>query len=202
MWDLRRHIGVVSDDLKVRYPLSATAIDVVVSGFFSSIGTHGILAEGVTDEHRQRAVEALAGFGASAFAELPLNQLSTGQQRRCLLARAIVHDPATLILDEPMAGLDLAASFDYLDRLRDLVAAGRNILLVTHHLNEIAPEIERVVLLRDGGIVADGDKATVLVEDNLEKTFGVPLRLLEENGFFFACPKPRKRSENRTNSQS
>lgn len=202
VWDLRRHIGVVSDDLRVRYPLDATAIDVVLSGFFSSIGTHGIVAEGVTDQHRQRAIEALAGFGADSFADVALKRLSTGQQRRCLLARAIVHDPATLILDEPMAGLDLEASFDYLDRLRGLVAAGRNIVLVTHHLNEIAPEIERVVLLREGRIVADGEKTTVLTEANLERAFGVPLCLLEKDGFFFACPRPRSRPEDRTNSQS
>ena len=189
VWDLRRHIGLVSDDLRVRYPMEARALDVVMSGFFSSVGTHGILADQVTDEHRQRAMRALASFSADSFADTPLKSMSTGQQRRCLLARAIVHDPDTLILDEPMAGLDLAARFDYLERIRALIAEGRSIVLVTHHLGEIAPEIRRVVLLRDGKIVADGDKQNVLTEENLERTFGVPMRLVSDGGYFFARPK-------------
>jgi len=189
VWDLRRHIGLVSDDLRVRYPLDARALDVVLSGFFSSIGTHGLLAASVTGEHRRRAREALAGFGADAFADTPLKKMSTGQQRRCLLARAIVHDPDTLILDEPMAGLDLAARFDYLERIRRLIADGRSIVLVTHHLGEIAPEVRRVVLLRNGTIVADGAKEAVLTERNLEATFGVPLSLVTDGGYYFARPK-------------
>ena len=188
VWDLRRQIGLVSDDLRVRYPMGAVALDVVLSGFFSSIGTHGMLAEDVTPEHRQRAIDALASFSAESFAGTRLEQLSTGQQRRCLLARAIVHNPHTLILDEPMAGLDLAARFDYLGRIQDLIDKGLSIVLVTHHLEEIAPRISRVVLLRDGKIVADGDKADVLTETNLEATFGVPLSLTSDGGYYFARP--------------
>ena len=189
VWDLRRHIGLVSDDLRVRYPREALAMDVVLSGFFSSIGTHGMLADGVTDEHRQKARQVLESFSAESFAETPLKRLSTGQQRRCLLARAMVHEPATLILDEPMAGLDLAARFDYLSRIAGLVDDGRSIVLVTHHLEEIPPAVKRVVLLRDGQIIADGDKAIVLTEANLEATFGVAMRLLADGGYFFARPK-------------
>lgn len=189
VWDLRRHIGLVSDDLRVRYPLNARALDVVLSGFFSSIGTHGLLADRVTDEHRRRALDALASFSAGSFAETKLNRLSTGQQRRCLLARAIVHDPHTLILDEPMAGLDLTARFDYLARLNGLMAEGRSIVLVTHHLGEIPPDVQRVVLLREGEIVADGVKKDVLTERNLETAFGSPLTLIEDGGYYFARPK-------------
>lgn len=188
VWDLRRHIGLVSDDLRVRYPLDARALDVVLSGFFSSIGTHGLLADRVTDDHRRRALDALASFSAESFAETRLRRLSTGQQRRCLLARAIVHDPHTLILDEPMAGLDLTARFDYLARLSGLMAEGRSIVLVTHHLGEIPPEVQRVVLLRDGKIIADGMKNDVLTERNLEATFGIPLTLIADGGYFFARP--------------
>ena len=119
---------------------------------------------------------------------MPLGHLSTGQQRRCLLARALVHDPATLVLDEPTTGLDLAASFDYLARVRRLIAEGRSIILVTHHLNEIPPDIQRVVLLREGKIVADGDKADVLNEKNLSATFGVPIRLKRFDGYYLPYP--------------
>ena len=113
---------------------------------------------------------------------------STGHQRRCLLARALVHDPDTLILDEPTAGLDLTASFDYLARIRALVANGKNIVLVTHLLNEIPPDIERVILLKAGTIVADGLKEQVLTAENLLKTYDTVVRLTQIDGYYLAYP--------------
>jgi iron complex transport system ATP-binding protein len=122
-------------------------------------------------------MEIMKALGVEMLADTLLRNMSTGQQRRCLLARALIHDPDTLILDEPTAGLDLAASFDYLARIRRLTADGKNIVLVTHLLNEIPPEIDRVILLREGKIVADGAKTDVLTEQNLRKTYDVDLRL-------------------------
>ena len=114
--------------------------------------------------------------------------MSTGQQRRCILARALVHKPQTLVLDEPTSGLDFAASFDYLERIRRLSAAGHNIVIVTHHLNEIPPEVDRVILLQEGSVVADGRKAEVLTETRLSKVYGVPVRVAEVDGYFLAYP--------------
>lgn len=188
VWELRAHIGLVSSDLQDRYPRRITAEGVVLSGFFSSIGTHGMLRDDVTAEHREQARYALTEFGMADYAQTPLAHLSTGQQRRCLLARAMVHRPHTLILDEPAAGLDLTASFDYFRRVRQMIAEGRSIVLVTHHLNEIPPEIQRVVLLRAGDIIADGAKPAVLTEDNLCSTFGVRVRLNEQDGYYFPYP--------------
>jgi iron complex transport system ATP-binding protein len=114
--------------------------------------------------------------------------MSTGQQRRCLLARALVHDPDTLILDEPTAGLDISASFDYLERIRGLASAGRNIVLVTHQLNEIPPDIDRVILLREGTIVVDGRKADVLTEQYLGAAYGTDVRVARVDGYYLAYP--------------
>jgi iron complex transport system ATP-binding protein len=114
--------------------------------------------------------------------------MSTGQQRRCLLARALVHEPDTLVLDEPTAGLDLTASFDYLARVRKLVTEGRTIVLVTHLLNEIPPEIDRVILIRAGVVIADGAKADVLTVDNLQKAYGTRMRLARVDGYWLAYP--------------
>jgi iron complex transport system ATP-binding protein len=114
--------------------------------------------------------------------------MSTGQQRRCLLARALVHDPATLILDEPTAGLDFAASFDYLERLQGLANEGRNIVMVTHHLNEIPPEIDRVVLLQGGRIEADGPKESVLDQELLSRVYETELRVAQIEGYYLAYP--------------
>ena len=120
VWDLRKHIGVVSHDLQDRYTATTTALEVVVSGFHSSIGIHGMLAKLISKEQVARAMDTLAMLGIDSLRDRPLHSMSTGQQRRCLLGRALVHRPDTLILDEPTSGLDFAASFDYLDRIRAL----------------------------------------------------------------------------------
>ena len=193
VWELRRHIGVVSHDLHNRYTPTTTALEVVVSGFFSSIGVHGTLASGVSRRQLHRADETLRVLGIDVLRDRPLRSMSTGQQRRCLLGRALVHRPDTLILDEPTAGLDFAASFDYLARIRELAASGHNIVIVTHHLNEIPPEVERVIVLKEGKIAADGDKASVLRADLLSAVYDTPIRVAALDGHFLAYPGETQR---------
>jgi iron complex transport system ATP-binding protein len=188
VWELRSHIGVVSHDLQARYRGTTSGLDVVLSGYLSSVGIHGILAGRINDAQKTKARQVMLDLGVGSLADTPLRNMSTGQQRRCLLGRALVHDPDTLILDEPTAGLDLTASFDYLARVRDLVDKGKNIVVVTHLLNEIPPDIERIVLLREGSIVADGPKEAVLTEENLLTTYGTPIKLARVDGYYLAYP--------------
>ena len=188
VWELRSHIGVVSHDLQTRYRNTITGLDVVLSGYLSSVGIHGVLARRISEAQKETARQVMHDLGVESFADTQLGNMSTGQQRRCLLGRALVHDPDTLILDEPTAGLDLSASFDYLARIRDLVSNGKNIVLVTHLLNEIPPDIERIVLLREGSIVADGPKEEVLTEENLLMTYGTPIKLARVDGYYLAYP--------------
>jgi iron complex transport system ATP-binding protein len=188
VWELRKRIGIVSQDLQQRYTPTTTALEVVVSGFHSSIGVHGTLADRVDQAQVDSARATLAELGIESLAARPLRSMSTGQQRRCILARALVHAPHTLILDEPTAGLDFAASFDYLERIQALAAAGRNIIVVTHHLNEIPPEIDRVILLQDGRVAADGHKHEVLTEEQLSKVYETPIRMTEIDGYYLAYP--------------
>ena len=192
VWELRSRIGIVSHDLQANYRPETTGLDVVLSGFLSSIGIHGLLRSRISAEQRERAMVTLRELGAADLAEKPLDRMSTGQQRRCLLGRALVHDPDTLILDEPTAGLDLAAAFDYLDRIRRLARAGKNIVLVSHSLSEIPPEIDRVILLREGKIIADGSKDQVLTATNLLLTYGVEARIAVVDGYYLAYPAWRK----------
>lgn len=188
VWELRKRIGVVSHDLHQRYTPTTTALEVVVSGFHSSIGVHGTLANRVTDDQATAARATLDELGVGCLHETALKDMSTGQQRRCLLARALVHRPDTLILDEPTAGMDFSASFDYLGRLGELAGAGRNIVIVTHHLNEIPPEVDRVVLLRNGRIAADGPKRTVLTGAQLSQVYETSIRVAEIDGYYLAYP--------------
>lgn len=188
VWQLRSHIGIVSHELQMRYRSDTTGIEVVLSGYLSSIGVHGALARKLSTAQKAHAGDIMDELGVGSLADRPLRNMSTGQQRRCLLGRALVHDPDTLILDEPTAGLDLAASFDYLARIRQLAENGKTIVLVTHLLNEIPPEIARVILLREGQIVADGPKDRVLTEANLRKTYDTDIKVTKIDGYFLAYP--------------
>jgi iron complex transport system ATP-binding protein len=114
--------------------------------------------------------------------------MSTGQLRRCLLGRALMHDPDHMIFDEPTSGLDLSATYQYLDILRKLLGQEKTILLATHHIHEIPPEIERVILMRDGKIFADGCKTELLTDQYMSRLFDVPLRVVALAGFYQVLP--------------
>jgi len=110
--------------------------------------------------------------------------VSSGEAKRTLIGRALVHEPHTLLFDEPSNALDIAAQFHLRDTMRELARSGLAILLVTHHVSEIIPEMERVILLRDGGILVDGAKEKVLTQENLQSLFRTEVRLHRSNGFF------------------
>lgn len=186
VWDLRAHLGIVSTDLQSGYSASAPGLHVILSGLYASIGIwrHQEYDAGQI-ARAQRLMEEL---GIAYLAERPFGTLSTGEQRRCLLGRALINDPDTLIFDEPTTGLDLKATFAYLDTLRHLMRDGRTVILVTHHLHEIPPEITRVVLLQAGRIVADGPKPSVLTDELLGRVFDVPVHIVERNGYFQVVP--------------
>jgi iron complex transport system ATP-binding protein len=186
LWDLRSRIGLVSDDLKAGYIGAVPAFDVVLSGFFGSVGIGR--SQQPTAEHRQR-VEALMGrLELAELAERPYGHLSDGQRRRLLLARALVHDPSVLVLDEPTNGLDLKARHQLLAILRDLARSGTTLLLVTHQIEAIIPEISRCVLLRDGAVVGDGPVSEFLSDAPLSALFDTPLRVCSLGGYHQVLP--------------
>lgn len=190
VWALRRRLGMVSDDLERRYTAATTATDVVLSGFFASVGVQGRLAERVDDKQREAAARVLADLHLASLADTPIASMSTGQRRRCLLARALVHDPATLVLDEPTTGLDLAARFDLVGRLGALARNGRGIILVTHRLDDIPPEVRRAVVLRAGRIVADGRPEEVFTDRTLSTAYGTAVRVTVVDGRYLVSPAP------------
>lgn len=191
IWQLRKHIGMLSPDLQSGFIPSATVLEVIVSGYFSSIGVYDQLREHIQSSQLEKSRQVMQSLGLETLADREYRTLSTGQQRRCLLGRALVHDPDTLIFDEPTSGLDLAAGFDYLDRIRDLARQGKSLVIVTHHLGEIPPEIDRVIVLKDGVVRADGEKASVLNAAVLGDVYGIPLRVTEVDGHFLVFPANR-----------
>jgi iron complex transport system ATP-binding protein len=182
IFELRSLLGIVSPDLLGACTTEATGRDVVLSGFFSStrIFPH---------HHPDPAQLALAGralerLGVAHLAARPVAHMSSGEAKRTLIARALVHDPRALLFDEPSNALDIAAQLQLRAAMRELAQSGIAILLVTHHVPEIIPEIERVILLRDGRIIADGPKAEVLTSEGISALFGIPLRISQQDGYF------------------
>jgi iron complex transport system ATP-binding protein len=188
-WDireLRRRLGIVSQDLQNDYEPDARGLEVILSGLYSSIGIHAHQSYGEDDVARARALMHLIGI--AGLEHTLYARMSTGQQRRCLLGRALIHEPGVLILDEPTSGLDLTATFQYLALMRSLMQTGKTLILVTHHIHEIPPEIERVILLGQGRLLADGPKHDTLTAANLGELFGTPVDLLESGGWYQAVP--------------
>lgn len=182
IFELRPHLGIVSPDLLSACTSDASCLDVVLSGFFSSTRIFPNHRPEAT--HRHRACSALERMGIAHLQDRPLLEMSSGEVKRTLIARALVHEPKTLLFDEPSNALDIAGQLELRDSMRHLAAQGIGILLVTHHVSEIIPEIERVVLMKQGAIVADGPKQEVLTAAQLSGLFGVGVRLFREDGCF------------------
>lgn len=182
--ELRTRLGVVTSDLtrNLQEMPQLRVEDAVVTGFFSSfvIPPH---CE-VDAQMRAQARRALAAVEATALADREVAELSTGEMRRVLIARALVHQPEALLLDEPTAGLDLIAQRHFLELLRDLARQGITLVLVTHHLEEIVSEFQRVILLRAGDVMADGAPDDILTSENLSAAYGGPLQVRREGGRF------------------
>ena len=182
VWRLRSMIGIVSDDLIQSYNQDVIGIEVVMSGYHASIGVHGQIQRRLTTKQIDKAEEIMEKLDISLLKNQPLKKMSMGQKKRCLLARALVHNPKILLLDEPTTGLDLSSTYKYMDILSSLKKEGHNIILVTHNIHEINNVIERVIMLKKGKIVADGKKDKILTEENLTNTFDIEVGLKKLNG--------------------
>src|SRR5580698_8038015 len=184
-WDLsqlRRHLGVVSADLPGERTPVSKGRDVVVVGFFSASTIWPNLH--ITEEMRERAHAAMALMQATHLADKLVGEMSAGEQRRIMIARALVHKPEMLLLDEPSNALDLAAQRELRDALRVVAQKGTGIIMVTHHLADILPEIDRIIMMRSGRIVADGPRHELITVEQLRNLFGVAVALTERDGYW------------------
>jgi len=184
--ELRSLIGIVSPALQSDFTSNEPlrVFEAVASGFFSARGlwrNHSL-----TEEMHARSNEALERIGADHLAERDMATLSTGEARRVLIARALVHRPKALLLDEPCTGLDPVSRAGFLGRLRDLARGGTTILMVTHHVEEILPEIETLVLLRNGRLIAKGAKDALLTSENLSALFEGAMNVERHGSAYYA----------------
>ena len=185
--DLRGHFGIValdqlqnlSNEITLR---RVTACEMVLSGFFNSLGLWPHHRPTPAQERRARALLRFLEIGH--LARRAVSEMSSGEQRRALIGRALMHDPEVLILDEPTNSLDPGAVREFRAVLRRLARSGRSLILVTHHVSDLIPEIGRVILMKGGRIVADGPKSKLLTSRTLSRLFGAKLRVVKRRGNF------------------
>ena len=185
VWDvvsLRSMMGIVSNDLMTQCTREITGLEIVLSGFFSSIGIWP--NHHVTDRQRRKAADVLRFLEAAHLSEKPVEEMSSGEARRMLIGRALVNDPKALLLDEPSTSLDLFAQHELRESVRKLAKAGVGIVLVTHHLSDIIPEIDRIIMMSGGEIMADGPKDELLTAASLAELFGVKAELARRDGYY------------------
>ena len=182
VFDLRALLGIVSNDLMQSCARDISGREAILSGFFSSIGIW-------PNHHVTPAMEAktdaiLSLLEITHLADRDVNEMSSGEARRILIGRALAHDPKALVLDEPTASLDLHAMHELRAILRKLARAGTSIIVVTHHLPDIIPEISRVILIKKGRVLRDGAKQDVLTSGLLSELFETPVELVERDGLY------------------
>lgn len=180
--DIKAQVGFVSSCMQAQISVHLPCIQVVEGGLFGSLGRP--MRMSVTPEQTAKALAVMEDLGIANLAERDVMTLSTGQARRVLIARALVHDPSILVFDEPCTGLDPEGMYYVRLTMSRIAAAGRAVVLVTHYPEDIVPEIGRVLLLKDGAVLADGPKQDVLTGPALTTLFDVPIDVHEYDGTY------------------
>jgi iron complex transport system ATP-binding protein len=179
VWELRQHLGFISAEIDHHFITGRSgrlnALQSVLTGFFASELDPDDTA--ITDAMRDEASRLLTSFQMDSRSSKSIGVMSTGERRRCLLARAIVLRPQAIVLDEPTTGLDIAARAEFLKLLNQLAISGTQIILVTHHVEEILPCIERTILLKQGHVFQDDTTEAALNDRTLSTLFGTPIQI-------------------------
>jgi len=184
-WDvftLRSYFGIVSNDLQYAFTQTITGREVILSGFFSSIG---LFFHTITPKMHERTEEICNFLEIHHLMDRPFNEMSSGEARRFLIGRALVNDPMVLILDEPYSSLDLSALHVMRLSLRK-IAQKTMIVLVTHSLSDIIPEISRIIMIRNGTIFQDGKKEYLLTDMYVSDLFNVPVSVQKQDQYYYS----------------
>ncbi len=188
IFDLRATLGIVSSDLQNAFFRRITGRETVLSGFFGGIGLHQNNSK-ITKAMKQKADKVIAFLETARLQNQKMTEMSSGEARRFLIGRALIHNPRALLLDEPSNSLDLHALFKMQNLLGKIANSGIGVIIVTHYLTDVLPEVKRVILMKNGSFVLDGEKEKVLSEKNLNALFNTNVSLKKFNGRYFALPK-------------
>lgn len=182
--EVRARLGIVSGSMQDEIAVHLPALEVVVGGLFGTLGLPKHMNLRVSDEAWEAGRRSMRLLGIGDMEDRDILTLSSGEARRVLIARAIVHDPETLVFDEPCTGLDPQGMYYVRHSLRELARAGKSLVLVTHYPEDIIPEVGRLVMIKDGVVFADGPKVELMTSEQMSALFDVPMEVREENGYY------------------
>lgn len=185
IFELKKNLGIITNDLHNYFEVHGnflTAYEVVLSGYFSSIGV--FKHQDFTEEQHQKALEVLEFLDILEIKNKKVHQMSTGQLRRCIIGRALIHEPKAFILDEPTVGLDIKAQNSFLKLIQKL-SKRSSIILVTHHIEEVFKEISHVALMYEKTIYLQGEKEDILTSKNLSTIFEADIKLENFNNRYY-----------------
>lgn len=183
VFELRSHLGIVTGDVLRSTFRDFSCFEMILSGFFSSIGIWQY--QEVTPEMINKVEEIMEFLGIAPLRSRSINEISTGEGRLILIGRALVHNPPTLLLDEPTSSLDPRATFELRQTLRKIAGQGKSLIMITHNLSDIIPEINRIILISKGKIVEDGRKERVLTSESLSRLFGIHIELMKHDDYYY-----------------
>jgi iron complex transport system ATP-binding protein len=175
-------LGILTNDIAAFYARPITGRDIVLSGFFSSVGLWR--HQKIKPEMCEKTDELMAWLEIKHLAGRVLAEMSSGEVRRVMIARALIQQPKALLFDEPSNSLDVSAQIELRRTMSKLAQSGISLLLITHHLPDVVPEIARVIFMRDGRIVGDGTKPELLTADRLGSLFGCPVHVTRQDGYY------------------
>ena len=185
IFELKKDLGIITNDLHNYFATHGnflTGYITVLSGHYSSIGV--FKHQDFTHEQHEKAKETMKFLEIEHLANKYVEEMSTGELRKCIVARALIHDPKAFVLDEPTVGLDIKAQINFIKMLKKLSSTA-SIILVTHHLEEIFEEIGNVALIFNNTIYKSGKKEEILTNENLSEIFDTKLSIVEKNGRYF-----------------
>lgn len=185
IFELKKQLGIVSNEIQNEFVYNArfnTAYEIVRSGFYASLGkkNHHIYSK----EENKKTDEIFDFLNISKLKEKKSSQMSTGELRKCLIARALIHKPKALLLDEPTTGLDIKAQRNFLKLIRKLTSS-MSIIIITHHIEEIIEEISHVALIAENRIYEQGEKEDIITSENISKVFDLDIELDKKDGKYF-----------------
>ena len=180
LWELRERISTVNNDIKIRINPNLQVFDLILSGL------HGryCYIKNKSEKDSNKVEKIMKKMNISNLSKKNFSYLSDGEKQISLIARALIKKPKILILDEPIANLDYKSKFFVIDKINELSKLNTKILCITHDITMISSIFDRVIMLKGGKIIADGDQRKVINSKNLNKLYGIDLEVTLNNGFW------------------
>ena len=186
IWDLRRKVGFLFREMEERVNNGVNLYDVIISGFTGTFNSR--YSEFINESEKTKLNNLINEWELNKIIYNEFNSLSDGQKRRGLLARALVYEPDILILDEPFCNLDIKSNLILHQNLNKLIDQSINLLYVTHNLESILSKTNRVILIKEGKILEDGNPNELLNSKILSRLFNISINVIEQEGYWRMIP--------------